>query len=173
MPRGSCLLKQGSGPRPAQTRASNGDSIAERSAGRPLLARGAGRRRQSQSGPPPPSYAMICDMDDQTQRTGAAIAPMSRFSRGRSHRLVGDKPHPPAPADPLRQVASARVDAMINVARCRVVDAALAAPIVSGRKVAVRSEEGAGISLGLDQPTSPCGAWSRAVVDRLSACLAS
>jgi myo-inositol-1(or 4)-monophosphatase len=71
------------------------------------------------------------------------------------------------------QVATPRVDAMVNVTRCRIVDAAAAALIVRESGGVVRFGAGEGVPLELDQRTSLCAARTPAVADKLLACLAA
>jgi myo-inositol-1(or 4)-monophosphatase len=72
----------------------------------------------------------------------------------------------------LCQLATPRVDAMVNVTRCRVVDIAAGALIVRESGGAVRFEEGDRLPLALDQRTSLCAARTATVADRLAARLA-
>jgi myo-inositol-1(or 4)-monophosphatase len=69
------------------------------------------------------------------------------------------------------QVATPRVDAMVNVTGCRTVDAAAAALIVRESGGVVLFGEGEAIPLDLDQRTSLCAARTAAVAERLLACL--
>jgi myo-inositol-1(or 4)-monophosphatase len=69
------------------------------------------------------------------------------------------------------QVATPRVDAMVNVTRCRIVDAAAGALIVSESGGVVRFAAGERVPLDLDQRTTLCATRTQGVMDRLSACL--
>ncbi len=70
------------------------------------------------------------------------------------------------------QVATPRVDAMVNVTGCRIVDAAAGALIVKESGGAVRFSAGADIPLTLDQRTALCAARTAAEASRLLSCLA-
>jgi myo-inositol-1(or 4)-monophosphatase len=70
------------------------------------------------------------------------------------------------------QVATPRVDAMVNVTGCRTVDAAAATLIVRESGGVVRFTEGEQIPLDLDQRTSLCAARTSTVADQLQSILA-
>ncbi len=70
-------------------------------------------------------------------------------------------------ASALCQVATPRVDAMVNVTRCRIVDAAAAALIVRESGGVVQFDAGDSVPLDLNQRTSLCAARTSAVADRL------
>jgi myo-inositol-1(or 4)-monophosphatase len=69
------------------------------------------------------------------------------------------------------QVATPRVDAMVNVTGCRTVDAAAAALIVRESGGFVRFLAGEEIPLDLDQRTSLCAARTQTAAVKLEACL--
>jgi len=69
------------------------------------------------------------------------------------------------------QAATPRVDAMVNVTRCRIVDAAAGALIVRESGGVVRFGAGEPVPLALDQRTELCAARTPAVADKLLACL--
>lgn len=73
----------------------------------------------------------------------------------------------------LCQVASPRADAMVNVSRCRIVDAAAGALIVRESGGVVHFGSGNHAPLDLDHRTALCAARTPAVLDRLQACLAA
>jgi myo-inositol-1(or 4)-monophosphatase len=70
------------------------------------------------------------------------------------------------------QVATPRVDAMVNVTNCRIVDAAAGALIVSESGGVVRFAAGERVPLDLDQRHALCAARSVQVADELLACVA-
>lgn len=65
------------------------------------------------------------------------------------------------------QVATPRVDAMVNVTNCRIVDAAAGALIVTESGGSVRLAGGGGMPLDLDRRTALCAARTPAVADGL------
>jgi myo-inositol-1(or 4)-monophosphatase len=67
----------------------------------------------------------------------------------------------------LCQVATPRVDAMVNVTRCRIVDAAAGALIVRESGGVVCFGAGEQILLELDQRTTLCAARTQTIADRL------
>jgi myo-inositol-1(or 4)-monophosphatase len=69
------------------------------------------------------------------------------------------------------QVATPRVDAMVNVTNCRIVDAAAGALIVRESGGVVRFAAGEHVPLDLDHRTSLCAARTADVTDELQACL--
>jgi myo-inositol-1(or 4)-monophosphatase len=71
----------------------------------------------------------------------------------------------------LCQIATPRADAMVNVTRCRIVDAAAGALIVRESGGSVRFGAGERIPLELDQRTSLCAARTSAVAERLLSCI--
>jgi myo-inositol-1(or 4)-monophosphatase len=73
----------------------------------------------------------------------------------------------------LCQVTTPRVDAMVNVTRCRIVDAAAGALIVRESGGVVRFEAGEHVPLDLDQRTALCAARTSDATERLMACTAS
>jgi myo-inositol-1(or 4)-monophosphatase len=68
----------------------------------------------------------------------------------------------------LCQLATPRVDAMVNVTRCRIVDAAAGALIVHESGGVVRLQGGERMPLELDRRTMLCAARTAAVADRLA-----
>jgi myo-inositol-1(or 4)-monophosphatase len=76
-------------------------------------------------------------------------------------------------ASAMCQIATPRADAMVNVTRCRVVDAAAATLIVRESGGVVRFERGEAIPLELDQRTSLCAARTASVAARLLASIAA
>jgi myo-inositol-1(or 4)-monophosphatase len=73
----------------------------------------------------------------------------------------------------LCQVATPRVDAMVNVTRCRIVDAAAGALIVRESGGVMRFSAGRQIPLELEQRTMLCAARTMTVADRLMGQLAT
>ncbi|MGC2374280.1 MAG: inositol monophosphatase family protein [Solirubrobacteraceae bacterium] len=69
----------------------------------------------------------------------------------------------------LCQVATPRVDAMVNVSRCRILDAAAGALIVRESGGVVRFEEDANVPLELEKRTSLCAARTPVAADELMA----
>ena len=73
----------------------------------------------------------------------------------------------------LCQVATPRVDAMVNVTSCRIVDAAAGALIARESGGVVRFGAGEPIPLELDRRTSLCAARTSDVAESLTACVTS
>jgi myo-inositol-1(or 4)-monophosphatase len=106
---------------------------------------------------------LLCVETSDARRTAELAAPLADVAY--RWRILGSI------AVALCQVATPRVDAMVNVTRCRIVDAAAGALIVRESGGTVRFGEGEGIPLDLDQRTSLCAARSARVADRLWGCL--
>ena len=70
----------------------------------------------------------------------------------------------------LCQVATPRVDAMVNVTRCRIIDCAAGALIVRESGGVVRFEAEGRVPLELEQRTSLCAARTAGMADQLRAC---
>lgn len=106
---------------------------------------------------------LLCIETSDACRTAEASAPLAEVAY--RWRILGSI------AVALCQVATPRVDAMVNVTRCRVVDAAAGVLIVRESGGVVRFEAGERIPLELDQRIALCAARSPTVADRLLACI--
>lgn len=102
---------------------------------------------------------LLCVETSDARRTAELAAPLAAAAY--RWRILGSI------ASALCQVATPRVDAMVNVTRCRIVDAAAGALIVRESGGVVRFEAGERIPLELDQRTSLCAARTQPVADRL------
>jgi myo-inositol-1(or 4)-monophosphatase len=108
---------------------------------------------------------LLCVETSDARRTAQLAAPLAEVAY--RWRILGSI------AVAMCQIATPRVDAMVNVTGCRTVDAAAAALVVRESGGVVRFTEGEGIPLGLDRRTSLCAARTPAVADRLGACLSA
>jgi myo-inositol-1(or 4)-monophosphatase len=106
---------------------------------------------------------LLCVETNDARRTAEVAAPLAKVAY--RWRILGTI------ASALCQAATPRADAMVNVTRCRIVDAAAGALIVRESGGVVWFEAGERVSLDLDQRTALCAARTSAVADRLSACL--
>ena len=106
---------------------------------------------------------LLCVETSDARRTAELAAPLAEVAH--RWRILGSI------AVALCQVATPRVDAMVNVTHCRIVDAAAGALIVRESGGVVRFGESEAIPLDLDQRTSLCAARSVQVADRLQACI--
>jgi myo-inositol-1(or 4)-monophosphatase len=106
---------------------------------------------------------LLCVETSDARRTAELAAPLAEI--GYRWRILGSI------AVAMCQLATPRVDAMVNVTRCRTVDAAAAALIVRESGGVVWFEAGEQVPLDLDQRTSLCAARTAGVADRLRACL--
>lgn len=102
---------------------------------------------------------LLCVETSDARRTAELAAPLAELAY--RWRILGSI------ASALCQVATPRVDAMVNVTRCRIVDAAAGALIVRESGGVVRFEAGERVPLELDQRTSLCAARTQPVADRL------
>jgi myo-inositol-1(or 4)-monophosphatase len=102
---------------------------------------------------------LLCIETSDARRTAELAAPFADVAY--RWRILGSI------AVALCQVSTPRVDAMVNVTRCRIVDAAAGALIVRESGGVVRFTEGERIPLDLDQRTSLCAARTSGVADRL------
>jgi myo-inositol-1(or 4)-monophosphatase len=103
---------------------------------------------------------LLCVETSDSRRTAELAAPLADIAY--RWRILGSI------AVAMCQVATPRVDAMVNVTRCRIVDAAAGALIVSESGGVVRFEGGTGIPLGLDQRRMVYAARTASVADKLS-----
>lgn len=108
---------------------------------------------------------LLCIETSDSQRTAEVAAPLAAVAY--RWRILGTI------ASALCQVATPRVDAMVNVTRCRVIDAAAGALIVRESGGVVRFGEGERLPLELDQRTWLCAARTPVVAGKLLACLAA
>jgi myo-inositol-1(or 4)-monophosphatase len=106
---------------------------------------------------------LLCVETSDARRTAELAAPLAEVAY--RWRILGSI------AVAMCQVATPRVDAMVNVTGCRTVDAAAAALIVRESGGLVCFGEGEEIPLDLDQRTSLCAARTPEVANRLRACL--
>ncbi len=106
---------------------------------------------------------LLCVETSDARRTAQLAAPLAEVAY--RWRILGSI------AVAMCQIATPRVDAMVNVTGCRTVDAAAAALVVRESGGVVRFTEGEAIPLGLDRRTSLCAARTPAVADKLGACL--
>lgn len=106
---------------------------------------------------------LLCIETSDAERTAELAAPLAALSY--RWRILGSI------AVALCQVATPRVDAMVNVTRCRIVDAAAGVLLVRESGGVVRFEKSKHIPLELDQRTALCAARTPAVADRLMAYL--
>jgi myo-inositol-1(or 4)-monophosphatase len=106
---------------------------------------------------------LLCVETSDARRTAELAAPLADVAY--RWRILGSI------AVALCQVATPRVDAMVNVTRCRIVDAAAGALIVRESGGVVQFEAGDGAPLELDQRTWLCAARTPMVSDRLRTCL--
>ena len=106
---------------------------------------------------------LLCVETSDARRTAELAAPLAGVAY--RWRILGSI------AVALCQVATPRVDAMVNVTRCRIVDAAAGALIVRESGGVVRFTAGERIPLELSQRTSLCAGRTSAVADRLMVCL--
>lgn len=98
---------------------------------------------------------LLCVETSDAQRTAELAIPLAKAAY--RWRILGSI------ASAMCQTATPRVDAMVNVTRCRVVDAAAATLIVRESGGVVRFERGEAIPLELDQRTSLCAARTAGV----------
>jgi myo-inositol-1(or 4)-monophosphatase len=104
---------------------------------------------------------LLCVETSDARRTAELAAPLAEVAY--RWRILGSI------AVALCQVATPRVDAMVNVTRCRIVDAAAGALIVRESGGSVRFAAGELVPLELDQRTALCAARTPAVADKLLA----
>jgi len=102
---------------------------------------------------------LLCIETSDARRTAELAAPLADVAY--RWRILGSI------AVALCQVATPRADAMVNVTRCRIVDAAAGALIVRESGGVVRFETGEQIPLELDQRTSLCAARMPVKANRL------
>jgi myo-inositol-1(or 4)-monophosphatase len=107
---------------------------------------------------------LLCVETSDAQRTAELAAPLAAMAF--RWRIMGTI------ASALCHVATPRVDAMVNVTHCRVLDAAAGALIVRESGGVVRFSAGEDVLLELDQRTALCAARTGPVADRLLACIA-
>lgn len=108
---------------------------------------------------------LLCIETSDARRTAELAEPLAEVAY--RWRILGSI------AVALCQVATPRVDAMVNVTHCRIVDAAAGALIVRESGGVVRFGSGDRVPLDLDHRTALCAARTLAVADRLQACLAA
>jgi myo-inositol-1(or 4)-monophosphatase len=108
---------------------------------------------------------LLCIETSDARRTAELAAPLAEVAY--RWRILGTI------ASALCQVATPRADAMVNVTRCRIVDAAAGALIVRESGGVIQFGAGEQISLELDRRTSLCAARTPEVAARLMTCLAS
>jgi myo-inositol-1(or 4)-monophosphatase len=106
---------------------------------------------------------LLCVETSDARRTAELAAPLGELAF--RWRILGSI------ASAMCQVAAPRVDAMVNVTRCRIVDAAAATLIVRESGGVVRFTAGEQIPLELDRRTSLCAARTPAVAGKLLALL--
>lgn len=106
---------------------------------------------------------LLCVETSDARRTAELAAPLADVAY--RWRILGSI------AVAMCQIATPRVDAMVNVTRCRIVDAAAGALIVRESGGVVRFGAGESVPLDLDQRTALCAARAPAVADKLLACL--
>ncbi|HTD07918.1 MAG TPA: inositol monophosphatase family protein [Solirubrobacteraceae bacterium] len=102
---------------------------------------------------------LLCVETSDSRRTAELAVPLAQIAY--RWRILGSI------ASALCQVATPRADAMVNVTRCRVLDAAAGALIVRESGGFVRFANGERVPLELDQRMSLCAARTRPVADRL------
>jgi myo-inositol-1(or 4)-monophosphatase len=107
---------------------------------------------------------LLCVETSDARRTAELAASLAEV--GYRWRILGSI------AAAMCQVTTPRVDAMINVTDCRVVDAAAATLIVRESGGVVRFGAGNRIPLELEQRTSLCATRTWSVADQLTTCLA-
>jgi myo-inositol-1(or 4)-monophosphatase len=115
------------------------------------------RERRTEDG----RLELLCVETSDARRTAEVAASLAEVAY--RWRILGSI------AVAMCQVATPRVDAMVNVTRCRIVDAAAAALIVQESGGAVRLGTGDGTPLDLEARTELCAARTAAVADRLLA----
>jgi len=103
---------------------------------------------------------LLCVETSDARRTAELAVPLADVAY--RWRILGSI------AVALCQVATPRVDAMVNVTRCRIVDAAAGALIIRESGGTVRFDAGERVSLELDQRTALAAARTPAVSDRLT-----
>ena len=108
---------------------------------------------------------LLCVETSDARRTAELAAPLAEVAY--RWRILGSI------AVALCQVATPRVDAMVNVTRCRIVDAAAGALIVRESGGVVRFGSGDRVPLDLDHRTALCAARTPVTADRLQACIAA
>jgi myo-inositol-1(or 4)-monophosphatase len=108
---------------------------------------------------------LLCVETSDARRTAEVAAPLAAAAY--RWRILGTI------ASALCQVATPRVDGMVNVTRCRIVDAAAGALIVRESGGVVRFEAGERVLLELDQRTALCAARTSVAAGKLLACLAA
>jgi myo-inositol-1(or 4)-monophosphatase len=108
---------------------------------------------------------LLCVETSDARRTAEVAAPLAELAY--RWRILGSI------AVAMCQVATPRVDAMVNVTGCRIVDAAAGALIVRESGGTVRLAAGAGMPLDLEQRTALCAARTPTVADALLQCLAA
>jgi myo-inositol-1(or 4)-monophosphatase len=102
---------------------------------------------------------LLCVETSDSRRTAELAVPLAQIAY--RWRILGSI------ASALCQVATPRADAMVNVTRCRVLDAAAGALIVRESGGFVRFANAERVPLELDQRMSLCAARTRPVADRL------
>jgi myo-inositol-1(or 4)-monophosphatase len=108
---------------------------------------------------------LLCLETSDARRTAELATPLAEAAY--RWRILGSI------AVAMCQIATPRADAMMNVTRCRVVDAAAATLIVRESGGIVLFERGDAIPLELDQRTSLCAARTLDVAEGLMSCLDS
>jgi myo-inositol-1(or 4)-monophosphatase len=104
---------------------------------------------------------LLCIETSDARRTAQVAAPLAATAY--RWRILGSI------AVAMCQVATPRVDAMVNITRCRIVDAAAGALIVRESGGAIRFGAGDNIPLDLEQRTTLCVGRTQPVVDGLLA----
>jgi myo-inositol-1(or 4)-monophosphatase len=102
---------------------------------------------------------LLCIETSDARRTAVAAAPLAHIAY--RWRILGSI------ATAMCQLATPRVDAMVNVTRCRIIDAAAATLIVRESGGVVRFEAGERVPLELDQRTMLSAARTSTVADSL------
>jgi len=108
---------------------------------------------------------LLCVETSDARRTAEMAAPLAEIAY--RWRILGSI------ASAMCQVATPRADAMVNVTRCRIVDAAAGALIVRESGGVVRFEAGERVPLDLAQRTSLCASRTPSHAGKLLACLAA
>ena len=106
---------------------------------------------------------LLCVETSDARKTAELAAPLAEAAY--RWRILGSI------AVALCQVATPRADAMVNVTRCRILDAAAGVLIVRESGGVVRCGLGDRVPLDLDHRTTLCAARTPTVADRLLACL--
>lgn len=102
---------------------------------------------------------LLCIETSDARRTAVAATPLADIAF--RWRILGSI------ATAMCQVATPRVDAMVNVTRCRIIDAAAATLIVRESGGVVRFEAGERVPLELDQRTALSAARTTIVANNL------